>query len=94
MQHNLIDKRREPFSVRQKDFWDVLGARKLLSPKFAQSLCHEPDGLIFQPSLDVSQFGTEFAPQSSTIIIPLILAIRGGSMRSCSQMETIRYELS
>lgn len=60
MQHGVIDKQREPFSVRQKDFWDVVGARKLLSPKFAQSLCHEPDGLIFQPSLDVSQFDMAF----------------------------------
>lgn len=59
MQHGVINKQREPFSVRQKDFWDVVGARKLLSPKFAQSLCHEPDGLIFQPSLDVSECETE-----------------------------------
>lgn len=50
----MIIKHREPFSVRDKGFWDVSGARKLLEPRFAQSLCHEPDGLIFQPSLDVS----------------------------------------
>lgn len=54
MEHGVIKKQREPFSVRDKGFWDVVDARKLLEPRFAQSLCHEPDGLIFQPSLDVS----------------------------------------
>ncbi|XP_059617366.1 mRNA-capping enzyme [Phlebotomus argentipes] len=48
----LIDKNREPFSVRHKMFWDVTQARALLAPKFAKTLSHEPDGLIFQPSLD------------------------------------------
>jgi len=46
----IIDKTREPFSVRKKDFWDVTDAHKLLSDKFAENLAHEPDGLIFQPS--------------------------------------------
>ena len=46
----LINKHREPFSIRNKDFWEVEMARKLLGPKFAQTLSHEPDGLIFQPS--------------------------------------------
>lgn len=56
MRHGLIVKEREPFSVRPKFFWDVTQAGALLAPKFANSLAHEPDGLIFQPSLDVSLF--------------------------------------
>jgi len=44
-----IDKAKESFSVRQKQFWDVADAHKLLGPKFTkESLGHEPDGLIFQ----------------------------------------------
>lgn len=54
MRHRLIVKEREPFSVRPKLFWDVTQAGALLAPKFADSLAHEPDGLIFQPSHDVS----------------------------------------
>lgn len=49
----IINKQREPFSVRAKDFWPVQIARNLLGEKFRASLSHEPDGLIFQPSLDV-----------------------------------------
>lgn len=54
MRKGLINKAREPFSVREKAFWDVTQAIKLLQPKFTQNLGHEPDGLIFQPSSDVS----------------------------------------
>lgn len=50
--HGLINKTKEPFSVRNKEFWDVTGARALLAPKFAKQLLHEPDGLIFQPAKD------------------------------------------
>jgi len=46
----VIDKTKEPFSVRKKEFWDVSDAHKLLSDKFTENLAHEPDGLIFQPS--------------------------------------------
>lgn len=53
MQRSLILREREPFSVRCKDFYDVVMAKKLLAPKFTDSLGHEPDGLIFQPSIDV-----------------------------------------
>lgn len=49
----LIDRNREPFSVRVKEFYDVTQAKKLLEPKFTSCLGHEPDGLIFQPSTDV-----------------------------------------
>ncbi|KAL1457931.1 hypothetical protein WDU94_008111 [Cyamophila willieti] len=47
MQNNRINKLAEPFSIRAKDFWTVDKAGYLLSDKF--TLCHEPDGLIFQP---------------------------------------------
>lgn len=53
MQFGRIDKQREPFSVRDKEFWDIATAKKLLEPKFTSGLGHEPDGLIFQPSQDV-----------------------------------------
>lgn len=53
MEKGLIIKTAEPFSVRKKDFWDVTQAGSLLGEKFARTLSHEPDGLIFQPSKDV-----------------------------------------
>ena len=62
-----IDKRVEPFSVRQKQFWDVCESRTLLGPKFTkESLGHEPDGLIFQPSPDVRT--TVFCISSFTLL--------------------------
>lgn len=45
----LLDRTREPFSIRAKQFWEVTTAAALLGEKFAKSLAHEPDGLIFQP---------------------------------------------
>ena len=50
-----INKQVEPFSLRQKDFWDVSKTATLLGPKFTKAnLGHEPDGLIFQPEKLVS----------------------------------------
>lgn len=45
-----LNKTLEPFGIRKKDFWDVTAAGSLLGEKFAATLSHEPDGLIFQPS--------------------------------------------
>lgn len=53
IRQGLINRALESFSVRDKEFWDLSQAGALLSPKFAKKLCHEPDGLIFQPSLEV-----------------------------------------
>lgn len=53
MKRGTINKQQEPFSVRKKDFWEVATASSLLGEKFAKSLSHEPDGLIFQPKMDV-----------------------------------------
>ncbi|XP_055526342.1 mRNA-capping enzyme [Wyeomyia smithii] len=50
MKRGLIDQIRQPFSIRNKAFWDVTQARALLAPKFSKTLAHEPDGLIFQPA--------------------------------------------
>lgn len=50
MENGLINKVSEPFSVRKKDFWEISQAASLLGEKFAKTLSHEPDGLIFQPS--------------------------------------------
>lgn len=52
IQQGIIDKTKEPFSIRKKEFWDVSEAHKLMSDKFKKGLAHEPDGLIFQPSRD------------------------------------------
>lgn len=52
MRQGLIRKEGEPFSIRNKDFWDTQQAHSLLSEKFARQLSHEPDGLIFQPKLE------------------------------------------
>lgn len=52
MQKGLINKTLEPFSVRKKDFWDISQTANLLGEKFAKTLSHKPDGLIFQPSKD------------------------------------------
>lgn len=50
MRQGKIDKIKEPFSVRTKMFWDLTQTNALLGPKFAQTLSHDPDGLIFQPA--------------------------------------------
>ena len=55
----LIDKNKEPFSIRKKEFWDVSEAYKLMSDDFKNQLAHEPDGLIFQPSRDPYKSGRE-----------------------------------
>lgn len=46
----IIRREREPFGLRLKDFWEIRQAASLLGEKFARSLLHEPDGLIFQPT--------------------------------------------
>lgn len=50
MEKGIINRSHEPFSVRKKDFWPITQAASLLGEKFAKTLSHEPDGLIFQPS--------------------------------------------
>lgn len=50
MKQGIIDQARQPFSIRHKGFWDITQARALLGPKFAKTLSHDPDGLIFQPA--------------------------------------------
>ncbi|KAJ2944534.1 hypothetical protein O0L34_g3880 [Tuta absoluta] len=50
MKEGIIKKEREPFSIRLKQFWELPMAHQLLGEKFAKTLSHEPDGLIFQPS--------------------------------------------
>lgn len=46
----VIDKSKEPFSIRKKEFYDVSEAYKLIGRDFTSQLAHEPDGLIFQPA--------------------------------------------
>uniref|UniRef100_A0A8C1U8Q0 mRNA-capping enzyme n=2 Tax=Cyprinus carpio TaxID=7962 RepID=A0A8C1U8Q0_CYPCA len=49
MRLGQIDKSKEPFSVRNKPFFDIHAARKLLEGSFTSQVSHEVDGLIFQP---------------------------------------------
>lgn len=49
MQQGTLDKSKEPFSVRIKNFFDITMSRKILDGDFAKNLSHEVDGLIFQP---------------------------------------------
>uniref|UniRef100_A0A8C7D3H2 mRNA-capping enzyme n=1 Tax=Oncorhynchus kisutch TaxID=8019 RepID=A0A8C7D3H2_ONCKI len=49
MKTGQIDKTKEPFSVRNKPFFDIHAARKLLEGSFTSQVSHEVDGLIFQP---------------------------------------------
>lgn len=51
-----LNKLKEPFSIRRKEFREAMLAEKFLSESFKKSLSHPPDGLIFQPSKDVSMF--------------------------------------
>ncbi|XP_052895122.1 mRNA-capping enzyme [Anopheles moucheti] len=57
IEQGLLDRSREPFSVRLKNFWDISQSQALLGPKFKEQLLHEPDGLIYQPSLDPYESG-------------------------------------
>lgn len=52
MKEGRIDRSKEPFSVRAKEFWDVSNAKSILGEKFAKSVTHDIDGLIFQPAVD------------------------------------------
>uniref|UniRef100_A0A3P8V1D6 mRNA-capping enzyme n=1 Tax=Cynoglossus semilaevis TaxID=244447 RepID=A0A3P8V1D6_CYNSE len=49
MRNGQIDKTKEPFSVRNKPFFDIHASRKLLEGSFTSQVSHEVDGLIFQP---------------------------------------------
>lgn len=45
----LIDKSKESFSVRRKDFWNICTVRKILDGQFSRQISHDVDGLVFQP---------------------------------------------
>lgn len=56
IEKGIINKKREPFSIRLKQFWELPMSHQLLGEKFAKTLVHEPDGLIFQPSKEVRRY--------------------------------------
>lgn len=66
IEQGLLNKQKEPFGVRRKDFWEanIHWTFKLLSPAFQDKLCHEPDGLIFQPEPDVRTALSSLLPLS------------------------------
>jgi len=51
-----LDKTKEPFSVRIKEFWDIFSSQSILEGKFSEQLSHETDGLIFQPASDKDKY--------------------------------------
>jgi len=53
-----IDKSREPFSIRIKEFYPIEEAIKLLDEEgsFMKQIAHETDGLIFQPAGDADVY--------------------------------------
>uniref|UniRef100_A0A182R1A0 mRNA-capping enzyme n=1 Tax=Anopheles farauti TaxID=69004 RepID=A0A182R1A0_9DIPT len=57
IQQQKLNRASEPFGVRLKQFWDITQSQALLGPKFTQMLGHEPDGLIYQPSIDPYESG-------------------------------------
>jgi len=52
IKQGLINKQREPFSVRLKPFFDIVASAHLLEEDgtFLSQVAHETDGLIFQPA--------------------------------------------
>ncbi|XP_071480898.1 mRNA-capping enzyme-like [Diadema antillarum] len=52
LQRGTIDRSQEPFGIREKPFWDITSAKKILDGSFSKELMHETDGLIFQPHND------------------------------------------
>ncbi|KRZ14995.1 mRNA-capping enzyme [Trichinella zimbabwensis] len=58
LQRGKLDKSREPFGVRRKDFYDISCVEKLLGPKFLEAVLHETDGVVFQPVNDPYRGGT------------------------------------
>ncbi|XP_015787487.1 mRNA-capping enzyme [Tetranychus urticae] len=53
----IIDRAREPFGIRQKEFWPIHSTKALFGASFTQQLSHEIDGLIFQPLEDPYRAG-------------------------------------
>ncbi|KAI0978710.1 hypothetical protein GJ496_012012 [Pomphorhynchus laevis] len=49
MLKGAIRKENESFSIRRKDFWQIITVRKILDGRFAKQVSHDVDGLIFQP---------------------------------------------
>lgn len=50
MRRGMLERSREPFSVRVKEFWDITQAKELIDGQFSKQISHEVDGLIFQPA--------------------------------------------
>lgn len=52
-----IDQTAQPFSVRKKEFFDLLALDRLLSPEFLATLPHEVEGFIFSPKQEPYRSG-------------------------------------
>ncbi|CAF0720102.1 unnamed protein product [Rotaria sp. Silwood1] len=53
----FIQKNLEPFSIRNKEFWELSTVSKLLSPAFQSQITHGCDGLVFQSVQNPYQSG-------------------------------------
>jgi mRNA-capping enzyme len=72
----------EPMGIRRKDFYLISATAKLLSEDFTKTLCHEVDGLIFQPVRGVSSI--------LSYLIIFLLGLRTRQIRQTFEMETAR----
>ena len=50
VKRKLLDKRREPLSIRRMDFFEITETKRLLSAEFRNSIGHKIDGLVFHPN--------------------------------------------
>ena len=77
-----INKNLEPFSIRQKQFYQLSDTKKLLSEEFAKQITHGIDGLIFQPVDDPYKGGRCDAilkwkpPSMNSVDFRLVLTVR------------------
>lgn len=84
IEEGRINRMKEPFSVRKKEFWDVSTARQILGEKFAKVMSHEVDGLIFQPVPDTYLCGRSDQvlkwkpPSLNSVDFKLVITTRTG----------------
>ena len=87
MKEGRLFREREPIGVRRKEFWSLNSTESLLGEKFCKKLGHEPDGLIFQPTNDVSRSLDYLFAQIYSIDTCFILALQGGPVPRSVKME-------
>ncbi|KAL7667720.1 hypothetical protein ACOME3_010455 [Neoechinorhynchus agilis] len=80
MECAAIDRSREPFGIRRKDFYGLKHSKHLFNEKFKREVPHETDGLIFQPVYMPYIFGTFYEllkykpPQLNSVDFKLVIS--------------------